>query len=248
MKIKAIIVDDELIARQTIQNHCTNFFADKIEILDLCDSVDSAIIAIEEHKPQLVFLDIDMPEKNGFELINHFKTIDFEIVFVTGHSNHFTKAIEYSALNFLMKPINPLNIKSIIESFENKGHLKNINRTGILKNNLTGENQTIILSNKGGFIVSLIADIIYCESSNSSGKCKITTTNDTITISRKMKDMMDSLPPDDFLQVSSSHIINRRFLKSYETKESRILLKNGVSIKVSEKNYNKKQLMDAIRK
>ena len=114
MKIKAIIVDDDLKSRELIQTFCDIYSDNKIQILDLCNSVDKAIISIEKNKPDLVFLDIDMPEKNGFDLINHFTRINFEIVFVTGHANQFTKAIEISALNYLMKPINPLNIKAIM--------------------------------------------------------------------------------------------------------------------------------------
>lgn len=249
MKIKAIIVDDDLKCRETIQYHCTNSFPDTIEILDLCESVDSAIISIKKNKPDLVFLDIEMPQKNGFELINHFPKIDFEVVFVTGHSNYLTRAIECSALNYLMKPVNILNIKSIIDNYESKKVLTaNINRIEILKNNLIDINKTIVFSHIGGFSAALISDIIYCESSKSSGKCKIVTTTDTIIISKKIKQMRELLPEKEFLKVSSSHIINRKFFKSFETKESKLTLKNGVTVKVSEDYYNKKQLMDAIEK
>ena len=98
MIIKAIIVDDDLKSRELIHSFCKTYSDNKIQILDLCSSVDTAIIAVEKHKPDLVFLDIDMPEKNGFELVNHFSTIPFEIVFVTGHANQFTKAIEINSL------------------------------------------------------------------------------------------------------------------------------------------------------
>ena len=111
MIIKAIIVDDDLKSRELIHSFCKTYSDNKIQILDLCSSVDTAIIAVEKHKPDLVFLDIDMPEKNGFELVNHFSTIPFEIVFVTGHANQFTKAIEISALNYLMKPLKQVNLK-----------------------------------------------------------------------------------------------------------------------------------------
>lgn len=255
MKIKAIIVDDDLECRKLIQDYCNSLFSDKIEILDLCNSVDAGIISIEKNKPDLVFLDIEMPEKNGFELIEHFVEIDFEVVFVTGHSNHFTKAIECSALNYLMKPINPLNVKSIIDNFEaKKGFPPNINRFEILKNNVQSNkdnvlsiDSTIVFSQLNGFSAALVSDIIYCESSNSSGKCKIVTTTDTIIISRKIKQMRESLPEKEFLKVSSSHIINRKFFKSFETKESKLTLKNGVIVKVSEDYFNKKQLMNAIQ-
>ncbi|TDO95598.1 LytR/AlgR family response regulator transcription factor [Flavobacterium sp. 245] len=255
MKIKAIIIDDDLECRELIHDYCNSLFSDKIEILDLCDSVDAAIMSIEKNKPDLVFLDIEMPEKDGFELIEHFDKVNFEVVFVTGHSNHFIKAIECSALNYLMKPINPLNIKSILDNYESTKDLTpHINRIEIFKSNVNNSNNdntinsTIIFSNIKGFSATLVSDIIYCESSNSSGKCKIVTTTDTIIVSRKMKQMRESLPEKEFLKVSSSYIINRNFFKSFETKESKLTLRNGVTVKVSEDYYNKKQLMNAIQK
>ena len=101
MIINAIIVDDDLKSRELIYNFCKTYSNDKIHILDLCNSVDTAIISIEKNNPDLVFLDIEMPGKNGFELVNYFTKINFEIVFVTGYANQYTKAIEISALNYM---------------------------------------------------------------------------------------------------------------------------------------------------
>jgi two-component system LytT family response regulator len=148
-----------------------------------------------------------------------------------------------------MKPVNQLNIKSIIDNYETKKVLTaNINRIEILKNNIIDVNKTIVFSHIGEFSATLISDSIYCESSKSSGRCKIVTTTDTIVISKKIKQMRELLPGKEFLKVSSSHIINRKFFKSFKTKESKLTLKNRVIIKVSEDHYNKKQLMDAIEK
>lgn len=91
MILKAIIVDDHKNSRELIQNFCESYNNGVIQIEALCPSVDTALVAIEAHKPDLVFLDIDMPEKNGFELINNFDVLPFEVVFVTGYDNKFTK-------------------------------------------------------------------------------------------------------------------------------------------------------------
>jgi two-component system LytT family response regulator len=97
------------IQRELIQSFLCELYNGVIQIVALCPTVDTALEAIKTYKPDLVFLDIDMPEKNGFELINSFDVLPFEVVFVTGHANQYTKAIEISAMNYLMKPINPLN-------------------------------------------------------------------------------------------------------------------------------------------
>jgi len=247
MVIKAIIVDDDLKSRELIHSFCKTFGGNKIQILDLCNSVDMAILSIEKNKPDLVFLDIDMPEKNGFELLNHFNEINFEIVFVTGHANQFTKAIEISALNYLMKPINPLNIKSIIERFETKKELADtIDRVEILKSNLTSEKKSIVFPNNSGFNVVLVSDIISCETENGNGKCIIETLKETIVITKSLREIFEMLPKTVFLKVSSSAIINKKMIELFSSKKFEVKMNNGHTIKVSEKYYNKTELMDAI--
>lgn len=246
MPIKAIIVDDDRKSRELIHTFCKDYCDNKIHILDLCNSVDTAIISIEKNNPDLVFLDIDMPDKNGFDLINNFDLLPFEVVFVTGHANQYTKAIEVSALNYLMKPINPLNIKSIVDRFENKIQIANgVNRIKVLKDNLNSKNnKSIVFPNNDGFKVVLVSDIIYCETGNGNGKCKIETMNDTIVITKSLKEIAQLLPKTSFLKVSSSAIINKSFIKSFNTKEKKLTLSNGYLITVTE--FNKSTLMDAL--
>jgi two-component system LytT family response regulator len=247
MVIKAIIVDDDLKSRELIRTFCKDYSDDKIQVLELCDSVDSAILSIKKNKPDLVFLDIDMPERNGFELVNQFTEINFEIVFVTGHANQFTKAIEISALNYLMKPINPLNIKSIIERFENKIELsESINRIEVLKRNLNGDQKSIVFPNNDGFKVVLVSDIISCETGNGDGKCSIITTKDTIVVSKSLKEIINLLPETLFLKVSGSALINKQKVELFNSKNFNLRMNNGRTIKVSDKFYTKTELMDAI--
>ncbi|MGL2993737.1 LytR/AlgR family response regulator transcription factor [Flavobacterium sp. TSSA_36] len=247
MSIKAIIVDDDPKSRELIHIFCKSYSDNKIHVLDLCHSVDSAILSIEKHQPDLVFLDIDMPKKNGFELLNHFTRVPFEIVFVTGHDNQYTRALEISALNYLMKPINPLNIKSIIDHFEKKKALDtSVNQIAILKNNLRNEKTTLVIPDKDGFKVLTVNDIISCETGNGSGKCKIETTKGNIVISKPMNKMIQLLPSSIFLSVSSSAIINKKMVESFNGKEFNLKMNNGRIIKVSERFFNKKELIDAL--
>ncbi len=245
MIIKAIIVDDDAKSRELIHSFCKIYGDKKIIIVDLCNSVDAAIISIEKNKPDLVFLDIEMPQRNGFELVEHYTKVPFEIVFVTGHANKYIDALQCSALDYLMKPINPLNIKSIIDRFENKIALANSQeRFEVLKNNLNNSNTSIILSSNDGFKVITTTDIIYCETGNGDGKCKIETINETIVVSKSLKEMHQLLTDRLFLKVSSSAIVNKKFIKSFHTKNKKITLSNGYLITVTE--YNKSTLMDAI--
>ncbi len=247
MVLNTIIVDDQKNSIELIKSFCELYSNGVIQIVALCPSVDTALIAIKTHKPDLVFLDIDMPEKNGFELINSFDVLPFEVVFVTGHANQYTKAIEISAMNYLMKPINPLNIKAIVEQFETKKALANtVNRNEILKNNLKGNQTTILFPSNDGFTVVDITEIISCQSQNGSGKCTIITTNDTIVIHKYLKDVLLLLPESSFIKVSSSAIINKKKIVSFNSKTYTLKMLNGSNIKVSDAYYNKTKLIDAL--
>ena len=247
MILKAIIVDDHQKSRELIQSFCELYSNGIIQIAALCPSVDTALVAIKTHKPDLVFLDIDMPEKNGFELINNFDVLPFEVIFVTGHANQYTKAIEISAMNYLMKPINPLNIKAIVERFETKIALANtVNRNEILKNNLNGTNTTILFPSNDGFTVVDTTTIISCQSQNGAGKCTIVTTTDTIIIHKYLKDLMLLLPISCFIKVSSSAIINKKKIASFNSKTYTLKMSNASNIKVSDAYYNKTKLIDAL--
>lgn len=249
MIIKAIIVDDDLKSRELIHSFCRTYSNDKIQILDLCNSVDTAIVSVEKNKPDLVFLDIDMPKKNGFELINHYDQLPFEVVFVTGHDNQYTKAIEVSALNYLMKPINPVNIKAIVERFEHKKTLsQQINQIEILKSNLTNTDLDIVFATNDGFTVIKASEIISCQSQNSTGKCTITTTSETIIIHKYLKEILPLLPEADFIKVSSSAIINKRKISAFISKSYTLKMTNGSLIKVSDSYFSKTKLMDVLKK
>lgn len=163
-----------------------------------------------------------MPEKNGFELVKHFCNRTFEIVFVTGHENYQTEAIACSAMNYIMKPINPLSLKSIIDQFDLKNFQKNdVNRLEILQNNLTNEQKTIVFSNNDGFKVALASDIFSCETENGNGKCKIETTKETIIITKSLKEVFKLLPENMFLKISASAIINKKFVHSFNSKDKK---------------------------
>src|SRR5690606_38895011 len=89
-------------------------------IVEKCVSVDSGVLAIKNHEPELVFLDIQMPEKNGFELFKYFDVVKFEVIFTTAHDKFGIKAIKRSALDYLLKPINHLDLAEAVKKFEKK--------------------------------------------------------------------------------------------------------------------------------
>lgn len=122
--LKTIIIDDESGGRQMmrrlLEKYCSN-----VQVVALADSAEAGKKMIEEHHPDLVFLDIEMPHRSGFEMLEEMKNRDFNIVFVSAHEKYAMKAIKYSALDYLMKPVNIKELQAAIEkagkSFQSKG-------------------------------------------------------------------------------------------------------------------------------
>jgi len=114
--IKTIIVDDEYNAREFLEQLLMRYFPDKFLILAKCESVDEALNAIENFNPELVFLDIQMPNKNGFELIKSLKTINFEVIFTTAYSEFGIEAVKASALDYLLKPIGYVDLLEAVKN------------------------------------------------------------------------------------------------------------------------------------
>ena len=105
MKIKSIIVDDEKHGRENLAGILQKYCPD-VDLLGDADSVDAAVLLIQKHNPDLVFLDIEMPKANGFQLLERFKDFRFEVIFVTAYDNYAIKAIRFSAADYILKPIN----------------------------------------------------------------------------------------------------------------------------------------------
>ena len=104
-KIKAIIVDDEKDARESLELCITEFYPNEVEIVSSVSSVNEAVKSINKLKPDLVFLDIEMPNENGFQLFEYFnKELDFDVVFITAYDQYATRAFRYAALDYLLKP------------------------------------------------------------------------------------------------------------------------------------------------
>mgnify|MGYP000739729596 FL=1 len=140
--IKVVIIDDEVNAQGVLQNTINRYFPNKFSVVAICGSVSQGVEAINRLEPELVFLDIQMPGENGFELFKYFKVVKFEVIFTTAYEQFALKAIKCSALDYLLKPINHLDLANSIKLFEtryqqNSGQKK----LALLLENLNLDNQ-----------------------------------------------------------------------------------------------------------
>ena len=137
--IKAIIIDDEVHCLEAL-SLLLNEFCPEIEILQQCSSAKKGLEAIEKYKPGLVFLDIEMPVMNGFELLEQLSAISFAIIFTTSYDQYAIKAIRYSALDYLLKPIDPKELIIAIKKVKQQTQLPMAEQLEMLLKKLNGRN------------------------------------------------------------------------------------------------------------
>ena len=215
--IKAIIVEDEPNSRKTLMLMLDRFRED-IELIDVCPGPQEGIESIAKNKPQLVFLDIEMPEFNGFEMLRKIGTINFEVIFTTAYDQYAITAIRLSALDYLLKPIDEEDLRNAIEKCKKGLQQKKVNeKYEVLFNNLGKANameKTIVLSASDGLSVIKTNDIIRCEASRRYTKFYLQN-KETMLMSRPLKDYEELLPSTDFFRIHESHLINLNYLKKY---------------------------------
>ena len=235
--ISCIIVDDEKNARQYIEQLLkTNF--PTVNVLGQADSVDTAVNLIHKTQPDLVFLDIEMPNQNGFKLFEKIKAINFSVVFTTAYDQYAIKAIKYSALDYLLKPI---NIEELGEAITNVEQRKKIaiaqNRIELLIGNMSNNAKTfdkIALPSMNEYTMVKVSDIVCCEADGNY--CKIHLLNqEKIVVSKTLKWLEDLLPEDLFFKIHKSHIINLNLVKKYIKSEGVVKMENGISLDVAER-------------
>ena len=250
MKLKAIIVDDEFHARSFLKKLCNHLYNDKIDILDECDSVKNAVASIKKHSPDLVFLDIQMQDENGFELFKYFDSIAFEIIFTTAHKEYAVNAIKKSALDYLIKPINIEDFKLAIDRIEKVKSVKiNFDRYKLLAENMTNLNtgkERIVFPSKTGFEVIQANSIIFCKSDGAY--TTVHTLDKNYFTSKSFKETCELLHCSNFLKVHRSFLININFVVSFRSDEFILEMISGDKIPVSDKSFSKKELIDAISK
>lgn len=236
MKLKAIIVEDEQSSREILKGYLERYCSD-VTLVGMADSVKPALELIRLHKPNLVFLDIEMPFGNGFDLLDQVQEINFEIVFTTAFTNYALQAIQVSASHYLLKPI---NIDELVEAVDQvKLNIERENQymnSKILVENIKLENHQlhkIVLPTLEGFEVASVKDIIHCKADDNF-TCFFFKDGSKQMICRNLKYYQELLKDFDFIRVHKSHLINKNYVLRYRKGKGGIaVMANGNEIEVS---------------
>jgi two-component system LytT family response regulator len=242
--LKAIIIDDEPYCCETIATFLKEF--DNVRVLAQCSDGIQGIEAILKHKPDVVFLDVEMPKMNGFEMLQELPTIDFEIIFTTSYDQYALKAIHFSAIEYLLKPIDEEELHHAIDKVRRRKNNPISQQLEILMHKLSepkSKLSKIALPTMDGLEMISIDSIVYCESA-SNYTIVHSKDNPKIVVSRTLKQMGELLLDYSFLRVHRCFLVNINEVERYMKGEGGYLkLSNGATIDVSK---NRKELLLSI--
>lgn len=229
--IRAIIIDDEAKARRIIEALLKEYCPD-VEVVATAEDVPSGVIAINQHKPDVLFLDVEMPGYTGFQLLDFFKEVDFEIVFTTAHSDYAVQAFRVSAIDFLLKPIQISELTSSVEKVKAKKDSQTHERIAVLKENF--KNNTIkklALPVAEGLNFVDVDDISHLEADGAYTQFHFAD-GQKIIVSKKIKEFEEALSlQNNFYRTHRSYIINLKKIKQYVKQEGGyVLLEREIQI------------------
>ena len=232
---KIIIVDDSSTSRITLEKFLTKNFSENYLIVAICEDAATAKKVIKSEKPDLVFLDIEMPNKNGFELLEEIKSIKFEVVFTTSHTDYAIKAIKADALDYLIKPINLKDLSIAIRRFENKKIIQEKSDSNLVEpspsNSLI---KKIAFSTDTGYEFINANSILFCEAN--SNYCRIFCVDGReILLAKTLKNIQEQLVPTNlFHRIHKSYLVNLNYiLRLNKSGSLEVELQNGVKLPVS---------------
>lgn len=234
--LRAVIVEDEKRSRETLfgllKMYCKN-----VEIVGEAENVQEGLMLIRQQSPDVVFLDIQMPDGSGFKLLELIEDIKFDVIFTTAYDQFAIKAIRYSALDYLLKPIYPDDlIRAVKKAEKNKQILKSNENIKVLLENINlppAESPKIILSTSEKINVVKVDDIVRCESDNYYTMFFFTN-GKRLLVSKTLKEQEELLSGHNFIRPHKSHLVNVKYIKSYiKSDGGMILMENGSKVPVS---------------
>lgn len=244
--LRAVIIDDEENSSNSLREKLRQHFP-AVELVAVCDSGAAGIEAIDTLHPDLVFLDVEMPRMNGFTMLRQVAFKGFALVFTTAYDHYAIKAIRYSALDYLVKPIEIDELRLAVERAEEKQKEKSGNQLELLLENLKDKrpaHQRIAIPTVEGLQFIKVADIVYLEAQVNYTHIYLQSKNKYV-VCRTLKEFEDMLPADTFLRIHHSHIINKNFAERYVRGEGgQVVLSNGVVLDIAKRR--KAEFMKAI--
>jgi len=214
--LRAVIVEDEVPSQATLKK-LLNLYCPHVEVIEIAATVVDAINAIDRGKPDLIFLDIALPDGDGFNVLENIKHRGYQVIFVTAYDKYAIRAFEFSALHYLLKPISHINLEEAVSRFsESPGEDKQQYQVQLdtLKRNINNQEQKIILPTAQGYELISLEEIIRLEANHNYTLCYLTGSRN-ILVSKSLINFENILDDFQFARVHNKHLVNLKFIKKY---------------------------------
>ena len=234
--IKAIVIDDQEFCVEMLsdllQDHCTK----SVQLVGTCSSGREALRQIPRLKPDVLFLDVEMPGMTGFEMLKKIPKRNFEVIFTTSYDKYMVDAMRHSAIDYLMKPIKPEELKESVNRLLKKHNNYSGDRIQALFDNLRSRKNRfnkIALPTRDGLVFIAIDQILQCESDSNYTTIHLAS-GETMLVTKTLKDIETLIDSDEFFRIHHSHLVNLNHVKRYvKGAGGYVILSNDSSVNVS---------------
>ncbi|NNC96308.1 MAG: response regulator transcription factor [Chitinophagales bacterium] len=247
--IKCLIVEDDSFSREILKDLIEENF-ENLSIISNASNIVEAKREIIKHQPDLVFLDVELPDGNSFDLLEKMKQLDFQIIFITSHDNYAIRAFKYSAVDYILKPIKTEALVKAVQKVMNRRRLvENQFKIEFLMNNLAksnDDNAKIALPSSNGLDFVKVNSIIRCRAESNYTHIYLNGGEELI-ISRSLKEFEEILPQGIFYRIHKSHLINLHYLKKFVKHDGGyVVMEDGEMISVASRKKDK--FLGSVRK
>lgn len=238
MKINTVIIEDEVNARKALEN-MLSFYCPDVQLINTASSVAEGLELLNKTHPDLLILDIHLPDGSGFDLLDKLRRKNFKLVFTTAYDQYALKAIKLSALDYLLKPVQPRELRQAVsrvrEVLESEEQISLQIDTCIHNFNQLNQDKKIILNTADNVFVVEVKQIIHCEANENYTNIYLLG-KEKITISKTLKEFEEMLSVYGFFRIHQSHLVNLEFVASVEKKgNGNVRLKTGERLPVSQR-------------
>jgi len=239
--LNTLLIEDNADAAEKLQFLLTKYCAEKINLLGLANSGQEGISAIATHRPALVFLDIELGDMTAFEMLERIETVDFQVIFTTAHDHYAIKAIRYSAVDYLQKPIGREELLAAISRAEQNPLRMLREQVNILGTNVGRVSnpadvkipEKIALTTSDGLVFKKIRDIVRCESDRMY-TIVVMSNGEKLMVSKPMGQLEEILEGQEFFRVHNSHLINMHQIRQFVRADGGyVVMEDGATVSVA---------------
>lgn len=243
--IKTVIIDDEENFSSSMEIILKKSFP-KMSVLGKATTVKDGIALVNKTMPDLVFLDINLPDGTGFDLLEKTTFNGFETVFTTSYSEYAVRAFEVSAIHYLLKPIDQTKLKEAVDRFVSKADNERLDeKLRILKESLLDKPQKILLPTSEGQNIFNISEIVRCEADGSYSNVFFNN-GEKLMISKPLQHLQKILIDLDFVRIHNKHLVNMKFVKKYVSgKAPKLILTDETELQISQ--HQKSDFADKLK-